>query len=81
MITVGSFFLGLLLLVVGFVMVWKSNRLRLTVGDLASLLGYSWLDWPIVGSLVMLVGAFVMFNLWQALALFLFGRFIRQDIN
>jgi len=61
---IGSFLLGIILLVIGLVLVWKSRFLYQNVGDLAEVLDISkggWLlQWPILGSIVMLVGMLLM---------------------
>lgn len=65
--TLGGFFLGLVLIGVGFVMVWKSRQLYQNVGDLAELFDASRLSslfqWPVIGSIVMVAGMLVMFDL------------------
>ena len=75
MITAGGFILGMILIGVGGLMVWKSNRLRQTVGDLATLIGYNWLDWPVIGVVAMLVGALIAFGILQTILGVVLGGF------
>ena len=74
MLTVGGFFLGLLFLAIGFFMVWKGSRLRQWVGDIATILEVSWLDWPIIGVVLMLLGAMLMTGTLQSLLLLVLGN-------
>lgn len=69
MITLGGVVIGLLLIGIGFVMVWKTNRWQEYVGSLNLILGYprlSWLDWDTLGVFLMFVGTLTLFGLVQA---------------
>lgn len=80
MITVAGFLIGLVLIVVGFYMVWKGSRLRQTVGDLASIIGVSWLDWPVIGVVIMVAGGLLMTGLLETLLLGLLGGFLNSAV-
>lgn len=75
MFTIGGFFLGLLFLAVGFFMVWKAARLRQWVGDLTIIFDVSWLDWPLLGIIVMAFGGLLITGLMQTILLLIFGGF------
>lgn len=65
----GSFLLGLLLLGVGFLAVWKTTWFRNNMGDPGIVFGlqnYPWMSWKLVGLLLMLLGFLIAFGLLQA---------------
>ncbi len=77
MITFGGFVVGLLIIGIGFVMVWKTNRWQEYVGSLNIILGYprlSWLDWDTLGVFLMFVGALTAFGLIQTLLTYTVGQ-------
>lgn len=75
MVTIGSVLLGLGLIAVGVFMVWKGSRLRQWVGDIASILEVSWLDWPVLGVIVILLGGLLMTGLIQTILVRVLGGF------
>lgn len=83
MITLGSFVLGLLIIAVGFFMIWKTHRWQEYVGSLNDILGYpqwSWLDWDTLGVLTMVIGAVVMFGLFQTFLMLTVSRLLRPSV-
>jgi len=76
MITLGSVLIGLVLIAVGFFMAWKGSRLRQWVGDISAILDVSWLDWPVLGIIVMLFGGLLVTGIFQSLAALLLGGFL-----
>jgi hypothetical protein len=74
MITLGGFIWGIIVAVIGFLMVWKTHKFREHVGSLNMLFGYpqhSWLDWNLLGVIMVIVGIFMMFGLMQEIILLL----------
>ena len=72
-----GFIVGLGLVALGFVMVWKSYRWEEYVGSLNGILGYprlQWLDWDTLGVLLMGIGALTMFGLFQAFLTLMVGK-------
>ena len=60
--------IGLSILAVGFLMVWRQRNFREYVGDLGGLFGLpgsNWLTWPVLGTVLMLVGFFTIFGVFQ----------------
>jgi len=81
--SLGSFFLGFILLAVGFLMVWKRYRFREYFGDIGELLGYynaSWLGWPLVGIVTMVAGFLLMLGLFDLFVVKTIGRFLKPTI-
>lgn len=73
----GLILLGLILLALGFVMVWKTNLFLQWFGDLGQMLGFfgaSWLSWKTTGLFLMLVGFLLATNLLPLFFQVLFGR-------
>lgn len=63
---IGSFLLGLVFLVAGFLMLWRTRIFREFVGDLATVLGSperTWLDWKLLGVIFMFVGMLLIFGI------------------
>ena len=59
---------GLLLLGIGFLMIWRTRNWRDSVGSLNIILGYprlQWLDWNSLGLFLMVVGLLVGLGLVQ----------------
>ncbi len=79
MITLGGFIWGAIVVVIGIVMVWKTHKFREYVGNLNTLLGYpqfSWLDWNVLGVIMVIVGIFMMFGLMQEIIILLAKGFV-----
>ena len=75
--TLLGFVVGLFLVALGFLMVWKSHRWEEYVGSLNSIFGYprlQWLDWDTLGVLLMVVGVLTMFGLFQAFLTLTVGK-------
>jgi hypothetical protein len=80
MITLGGFFLGLAIMGIGFLMIWKHNQWRQNVGSLRDLVGYPnipWLDWGVLGVVLLAVGLLIAFGLLQLFITLTFGRFFQ----
>lgn len=80
--SIGLIFLGLILLALGFTMVWRTNVFLQWFGDLGAMLGFinaNWLSWKVLGMLFMVLGFLLATNLLQLFLqvtlgrLFLFG--------
>lgn len=83
MITFGAFVLGLLIFGIGFTMVWKTNRWREYVGSLSDILGYSqysWLDWNLLGVIIMVIGVVVALGLFQTFIMLTLGRIFAPSL-
>lgn len=64
-------------------MVWKTHRWREYAGSLSDILGYpqlSWLDWNVLGVLIMLFGVIVMLGLFQAFIMLTLGRVLAPGL-
>lgn len=73
----GLFLVGLILLALGFVMVWKTNLFLQWFGDLGQMLGFinaGWMSWKVAGILFMLLGFLLVTNLLPIFFQALFGR-------
>lgn len=67
--TLTGFIIGVLMMVVGFVCVRKTDLLLRYLGDISVLFGAmnaSWLSWKIVGVILLLLGFMIAFGLFQA---------------
>ena len=66
--TFGGFILGFLMMVVGFLLVWKTNWFVENFGDIGVLFGtnQTWLSWKMVGVILLLFGFLLAFGLIQA---------------
>ncbi len=73
--TFPSFVLGLLVMGIGFTMVWRTNRWDEFFGSFEYAVGVSWLSWKTVGIILIFVGFLVAFGLLQAFFLATIGRF------
>lgn len=80
--SLGLMLLGLVLLAIGFFMVWKTNLFLQWFGDIGEMLGFvnaNWLSWKVLGMLLMILGFLLATNLLQLFLqvtlgrLFLFG--------
>jgi hypothetical protein len=75
--TLLGFVVGLGLVGIGFLMVWKTHRWQEYVGSLNYILGYprlSWLDWDTLGVILMISGVLTMFGLFQAFLTFVVSK-------
>jgi hypothetical protein len=75
--TLLSFFIGLVLMVLGFVIVWKTNYLVQWFGDIGEAfgaVGMPWLSWKLFGVILLFIGFFVAFGLFQAIIAVTIGR-------
>ena len=75
--SLGLIFLGLIMMAVGFLMVWRTNLLLQWFGDLGETLGFfgaRWLSWKTAGILFMLFGFLLATNLLPIFFQALFGR-------
>jgi len=73
----GIILLGLILMGVGFLMVWKTNKFLEWFGDLGMMLGYigaSWLSWKTLGIFLMLGGFLIATGLIQLFLQVTLGR-------
>lgn len=66
--TFGFFILGMLMMGIGFLAVWKTNWFLENLGDIGELFGstQTWLSWKLVGIVLMFLGFMVAFGLLQA---------------
>jgi hypothetical protein len=64
----GIFLLGLIMMAIGFMAVWKTNWFLQNFGDISELFGsgQQWLSWKAVGLFFMFLGFLVAFGLIQA---------------
>jgi hypothetical protein len=73
-----EFFLGLVFMGLGFVMVWKGARFTEYFGDLGYLLGfplkYRFINWRTAGVFLLFVGFIIAFSLIPALLRILVGN-------
>lgn len=75
--SIGGFILGLILMVAGFFMVWRTNIFLTSFGDISELFGAtgaSWLSWKIVGMILMVIGFLVAFGLLSLFFQLTIGR-------
>ncbi len=59
----GLILLGIVLLALGFVVLWRTNLFMQWFGDLSILTGASWLSWKTLGIILMLIGFLLATNL------------------
>lgn len=64
--TFGYFILGLLVMGIGFTMVWRTNVWDDFFGSFEYAVGVSWLSWKVVGIIFLFTGFLVAFGLIQA---------------
>lgn len=64
--TFGYFILGLLVMGIGFTMVWRTNVWDDFFGSFEYAVGVSWLSWKVVGIIFLFIGFLVAFGLIQA---------------
>lgn len=75
LMTFGYFILGLIVMILGFTMVWRTNRWDEFFGSFEYAVGISWLSWKTVGIIIIFVGFLVAFGLIQAFIVATLGRF------
>lgn len=73
--TFGYFILGLLVMGIGFTMVWRTNIWDDFFGSFEYAVGVSWLSWKTVGIVLIFVGFLLAFGLMQAFLYATIGRF------
>jgi hypothetical protein len=64
-------------MVLGFVIVWKTNYLVQWFGDIGEAfgaVGMPWLSWKLFGVILLFIGFFVAFGLFQAIIAVTIGR-------
>ena len=69
--TASGIIIGLMLIALGGVMVWRARWFREYVGDIGTLFDTTkldWLDWSIVGVILIIIGFMVMTGLFQIIA-------------
>lgn len=74
------FSIGSAMMLIGFLIIWKTNFLVQWFGDIGEAfgaVGMPWLSWKLFGVILMLVGMFVAFGLLQAIVAVTIGRFFR----
>lgn len=75
--SIGSFIFGLVMMVVGFNIVWKTQWFLNNFGDLGDMLGLygkPWLSWKTFGIFFMLLGFLIAFGLLQLFLTEVLGR-------
>jgi hypothetical protein len=73
-------FLGIILMALGFFMVWRTNLLVQWFGDLSLLTGVNWLSWKIVGLAFMLFGFLLATNLFSFFLYATVGRLLLPGV-
>ena len=71
------FFLGFLMMIIGFLIVWRTNYLVQWFGDIGEAfgaVGMPWLSWKLFGIILLFVGFFVAFGLFEAIFAVTLGR-------
>jgi hypothetical protein len=72
-----GFFIGSILMAIGFLIVWKTNYLIQWFGDIGEAfgaVGMPWLSWKVFGTILLFIGFFVAFGLFQAIIAVTLGR-------
>jgi hypothetical protein len=75
--TLLGFFIGVVLMAIGFLIVWRTNYLIQWFGDIGEAfgaVGMPWLSWKMFGVIMLFVGFFVAFGLFQAILAVTIGR-------
>ncbi|MEX1997338.1 MAG: hypothetical protein WEA04_01515 [Candidatus Andersenbacteria bacterium] len=81
--TLGSFFLGLALMIIGFLCVRKTDALLRYFGDISEVFGLinaQWISWKVFGVALMIVGFMVAFGLLQAFLILTIGRLFNFSV-
>lgn len=77
MFTFLGFFIGLILMALGFLMVWKTNYFLQFLGDISVLfgaVGARWLSWKLLGIAFLLIGFLTAFGLFETFFALTIGR-------
>jgi hypothetical protein len=77
--TIGSFLGGVLLMAIGFFMVYRTNVFEDSLGNLGDALGLmnaNWLSWKLLGILFLIIGFLVAFSLLQLFLALTIGQFV-----
>lgn len=75
--TFGGFILGVILMAVGFLAVWKTNWFLENLGDVGEMIGVydkPWLSWKTLGVAFIFIGFMIAFGLFQVFFAAIFGR-------
>jgi len=75
--TLLGFVIGIVLMALGFVIIYKTNYFLQWFGDIGEAfgaVGMPWLSWKVFGLLMLFVGFFVAFGLLQAIVAVTIGR-------
>lgn len=70
-----SFVLGLVVMVIGFTMIWRTNRWNEFFGSFEYAVGVNWLSWKTVGLILLFGGFLVAFGLLQSFLSATAGQF------
>lgn len=71
---------GLILMALGFLMVWRTNLLMQWFGDLSLMVGVSWLNWKTLGIIFMLFGFLLATNLFSLFLYATVGRVLLPGV-
>lgn len=77
--TLGSFILGIVIMAVGFAMVYRTNNFEAWFGDLGDALGFNnanWLSWKLTGIALLLFGFLLAFGLLQLFLQITIGQLV-----
>lgn len=78
--SLGFFILGALMMIVGFMAVWKTNWFLQNLGDIGQVFGAfnaSWMSWKLFGVFLILFGFLIAFNILGLFFSLTLGRFLR----
>lgn len=73
----GLIILGLAIMAVGFLMVWKTNKWLEWFGDIGTVMGFigaTWMSWKTLGMIFMLIGFLMATGLMQLFLQVTLGR-------
>jgi len=79
--TFAAFIIGLIIMLIGFTMVWRTNKWEEYFGSFAYAIGVAWLSWKAVGIILLVAGFLVTFGLVEAFLSATLGRLIAPDIG
>ena len=77
MITFLGFFFGTIMMVIGFLMVWKTKWFLQNMGDLGQVfgaVGMQWMSWKLSGVVLLALGFFVAFGILNTILGLTVGR-------
>lgn len=75
--TLVGFLIGLVMMAVGFLTVWKTNYLIQWFGDIGEafgVVGMPWMSWKMFGVILLFLGFFIAFGLFEAVFTATLGR-------